>query len=130
MLDRQADRSCGQDAAGRINGEVMNQLRDFGAAARLLKILGHPIRLKIVCGLLGEPASLSRIARSMDTPVSTVAQHLSVLRTGGILEERRKGVEVIFSVADDRVPGILEVLCSPGSSGARLPKWSWNELHP
>jgi DNA-binding transcriptional ArsR family regulator len=107
----------------------MNQLHDFGGAARLLKILGHPVRLKIVCGLMGDPAGLSRIARSLEMPVSTVAQHLAVLRTGGILEERRKGVEVIFSVADDRVPGILEVFCSPVTGGVRLPKWSWNELH-
>lgn len=107
----------------------MNHLRDFGAAAMLLKTLGHPLRLKIVCGLLGEPACLSRISRSMDTPVSTVAQHLSVLRRGGILEERRQGVEVIFSVADDRIPGILEVLCGPGQSEAKLPKWSWSELN-
>lgn len=129
MFDPQTNGAAGQIAAGGVDERPMNHLRDFSGAARLLKILGHPLRLKIVCGLLGEPASLSRIARSMDTPVSTVAQHLSVLRSGGVLSERRNGVEVIFSVADDRVPGILEVLCNPEPGGVRLPRWSWNELH-
>lgn len=102
--------------------------RDFGEAARLLKILGHPLRLKIVCGLLGEPAHLSKIARELEVPISTLAQHLSVLRTGGILEEEKHGLEVTFSVADARVPGILEVLCRQGRSGAKLPGWTWQEL--
>lgn len=122
MLHEGAGGAGHQAAAGEADKRAMNHLRDFGAAARLLKILGHPLRLKIVCGLLGEPACLSRIARSLGAPVSTVAQHLSVLRSGGILKERRNGVEVIFSVADDRVPGILDVLCNPEPGGARLPK--------
>jgi DNA-binding transcriptional ArsR family regulator len=129
MLDRPANQSDREDGSARDDRETMNSLQDFGSAARLLKILGHPIRLKIVCGLLGEPAGLSRIARSLNMPVSTLAQHLAIMRTGGILEERRHGVLVIFSVADKRIPAILEVLCSPGRGEARLPKWSWQELH-
>lgn len=102
--------------------------QNFGEAAGLLKILGHPLRLKIVCGLLGEPANLSRIARELDVPISTLAQHLRVLRAGGVLEERKESVEVIFSVADYRVPGILHVLCNPGTGKAKLPHWNWQEL--
>jgi ArsR family transcriptional regulator len=101
---------------------------DFRAAAGLLKILGHPVRLQIVCGLLGEPATLSRIARDLHVPVSTLAQHLSVLRRGDILEEERRGVEVVFRVADRRVPAILYALCSPSATRGRLPRWSWRDL--
>ena len=106
----------------------MKVVKDFGEAARLLKVLGHPLRLKIVCGLLGQPATLSRIARDLAVPISTLAQHLGVLRSGGILEERKEGVEIIFSVSDRRVPGILAVLCDPGKGKARLPRWEWGEL--
>jgi ArsR family transcriptional regulator len=101
---------------------------DFGAAAGILKTLGHPVRLKIVCGLLGEPATLSRIARDLGVPVSTLAQHLAVLRRGAILEEERRGVEVVFRVADRRVPAILCALCSPKAAQGRLPRWSWRDL--
>ncbi len=106
----------------------MTRLGDFTDAARLLKVLGHPLRLKIVCGLLGEPANLSRIARDLGVPISTLAQHLLVLRTGGILEERRDGVEVIFHVADRRVPAILRVLCDPEGRKTSLPRWRWREM--
>ena len=106
----------------------MKSVKNFSESARLLKVLGHPLRLKIVCGLIGEPANLSRIARELDVPISTLAQHLSVLRAGGILEERKEGVEVIFSVCDLRVPGILGILCDPASGKPKLPHWGWEEL--
>ena len=106
----------------------MSRSRDFEEAASLLKVLGHPIRLKIVCGLLGEPANLTRIARDLAIPVSTAAQHLAVLRRGGVLEESRSGVEINFRVADDRVPAILGALCSPRAASGSLPAWSWSSL--
>jgi len=106
----------------------MKRVRDFLEAARLLKTLGHPVRLKIVCGLLCEPATGSRIARDLRLPASTLAQHLRVLRGGGILQEEKHGVEVLFRVADRRVPGILRVLCNPRMAQGRLPRWRWQEL--
>ena len=106
----------------------MTSATEFRATANLLKILGHPVRLKIVCGLLGEPANLSRIARDLAVPVSTLAQHLAVLRRGGILGEERQGVEVLFRVVDARVPAILCALCSPKAARGRLPRWSWGDL--
>jgi|WetSurMetagenome_2_1015567.scaffolds.fasta_scaffold662348_1 DNA-binding transcriptional ArsR family regulator len=106
----------------------MKPVKNFTESARLLKVLGHPLRLKIVCGLLGEPANLSRIARNLDVPVSTLAQHLGVLRAGGVLDEHKEGVEVIFSVSDRRVPGILGILCDPTTGKAKLPRWDWEEL--
>ncbi len=106
----------------------MNAVKSFHDSAQLLKVLGHPLRLKIVCGLLGAPANLSGIARDLDVPVSTLAQHLRVLRAGGVLKERKEGVEVIFSVSDRRVPGILGILCDPGKRKPKLPQWAWEEL--
>ena len=107
---------------------TMKQGKDFGEAARLLKVLGHPVRLKIVCGLLSEPATGSMISRELSVPVSTLALHLRALRGCGILIEEKRGVEVIFHVADRRVPGILRVLCNPPAVRAKLPRWAWQEL--
>lgn len=106
----------------------MRQGKDFGEAARLMKAMGHPVRLKIVCGLLGEPANGSQIARSLGVPMSTLAQHLKAMRTAGILVEEKHGVEVVFQVMDRRVPGILRVLCNPRTLEAKLPRWRWQEL--
>lgn len=106
----------------------MTSMGGFRETAALLKTLGHPIRLKIVCGLLGEPATLSRISRDLVLPVSTLAQHLSVLRRCDLLAEERRGVEIYFRVSDRRVPSILHALCDPKGSTPGLPRWSWQQL--
>lgn len=117
-----------RDRVRRSGAETGMKSPEFADAARLLKTLSHPMRLKIVCGLLGEPANLSRMARELGIPTSTLAQHLAVLRHADILEEHRRGVEVVFRVVDRRVPAILRTLCSPELAGGRLPAWSWEEL--
>jgi ArsR family transcriptional regulator len=106
----------------------MTRGHDFEEAATLLKTLSHPLRLMMVCGLLREPATLSQMARNLDVPVSTMAQHLAVLRRCGILEERRRGVEVLLWVVDRRVSAVLKALCAPESSRGRLPQWNWRQL--
>jgi ArsR family transcriptional regulator, arsenate/arsenite/antimonite-responsive transcriptional repressor len=99
----------------------------FEDAARLLKALGHPLRLRLICGLRREPSNLTRIVGALQAPISTVALHLAVLRRMGILREERHGTEVQFSLRDDRVQQILEVFCQE-AGGPAPESWSWAEL--
>jgi ArsR family transcriptional regulator, virulence genes transcriptional regulator len=99
----------------------------FEDAARLLKALGHPFRLRLVCGLTREPSNLTRIQAALDAPISTVALHLAVLRRSGILKEQRSGAEVRFEVQDPRVHQILEVFCGR-RSGPPPAGWDWDNL--
>lgn len=99
----------------------------FDEASGLLKALGHPLRLRLICGLLREPSSLSRIAGDLGAPISTVAMHLSVLRRAGVLTEERNGAEILFRVGDPRARSILGALCASGAEPA--PEgWAWNKL--
>jgi ArsR family transcriptional regulator len=99
----------------------------FEEASRLLKALGHPLRLRLVCGLVREPSCLSRIATELGAPISTLALHLGVLRRAGILTEERNGAEIIFRVGDSRARMIMGALCAAGTEPAPA-KWAWNEL--
>jgi len=99
----------------------------FDEAALLLKALGHPLRLRLICGLSREPSNLTRIVQVLRAPLSTVALHLGVLRRAGVLREERRGAEVIFGVADERVQKVLRAFCHHDQS---LPPegWRWEEL--
>jgi DNA-binding transcriptional ArsR family regulator len=99
----------------------------FDETAVLLKALGHPLRLRLVCGLVREPSSLSRIASNLGAPISSVALHLGVLRRAGILTGERNGAEILFHVGDARARMILGALCAPGSGPAPA-KWAWGRL--
>jgi DNA-binding transcriptional ArsR family regulator len=99
----------------------------FDDAALILKALGHPLRLRLICGLSREPSNLTRIVQALGSPLSTVALHLGVLRRSGILIEERRGAEVLFRVADERVLRILQAFCRQGGP---LPSesWRWDQI--
>jgi DNA-binding transcriptional ArsR family regulator len=99
----------------------------FDEAAGILKALGHPLRLRLVCGLVREPSSLSRIAADLGAPISTVALHLGVLRRAAVLTEERSGGEILFRVGDARARSILGALCATGAESAPA-RWAWNRL--
>ena len=102
-------------------------LLPFEEATVLLKALGHPLRLRLICGLWREPSNLTRIVHALNAPLSTVALHLGVLRRAGILREERRGAEVLFYLVDERVPKILQTFCR---HDPQLPpiSWNWEEL--
>lgn len=81
-------------------------------ASELFKALAHPLRIKLICGLIKEPCTQAQIGRTLNIPVSSLAQHLTVLkRIGIVFAKRDKGPEQILYVVDERVPQIFEVVC-------------------
>jgi ArsR family transcriptional regulator len=96
-------------------------------AAGLLKSLSHPLRLSITCGLRQTPCTQTYIAEALGIPQSTVAQHLKVLRSSGVVKCERRGIEVVFSIADPMVPQLLDLLCH-GSDSAGGEGFAWCDL--
>ncbi|MDA8429343.1 MAG: metalloregulator ArsR/SmtB family transcription factor [Geobacteraceae bacterium] len=72
--------------------------RQFSSEAEVLKVLGHPIRLKIVAGLCTRECNVKHIWECLGLPQATVSQHLALLKNKGIIEGKRDGVEVHYSV--------------------------------
>jgi len=83
----------------------------YSDTAEMLKVLAHPVRLCIVKGLLekGE-CNVSYMQECLDTPQSTVSQHLQKLRMAGIIEGRRNGLEIFYKVSNDKVADLVKVL--------------------
>jgi ArsR family transcriptional regulator len=75
-----------------------NKDRQFNSEAEVLKVLGHPIRLKIVAGLCTRECNVKHIWECLGLPQATVSQHLALLKHKGIIEGKRDGVEVHYSV--------------------------------
>lgn len=78
-----------------------------------LKALGHPARLCIVCRLMKRDCNVSKMQSCLDLPQSTVSQHLAVLKSRGIVQGKRSGVEMVYSIADDDVKKIINALFKP-----------------
>lgn len=84
--------------------------RQFNAEAEVLKVLGHPIRLKIVAGLCTGECNVKHIWECLGLPQATVSQHLALLKNKGIIEGKREGVEVHYSVVHPLAKKIIASL--------------------
>ena len=84
--------------------------RKFTAEAEILKVLGHPIRLKIVAGLCTRECNVKHIWECLGLPQATVSQHLALLKHKGIIEGKREGVEVHYSVISPLAKKLISLL--------------------
>lgn len=79
-------------------------IEKFEQTAQLLKVLAHPVRLCIINGLLGTGrCNVSFIQNCLNTPQSTISQHLQRLRSAGIVEGKREGTEIYYSIANEKI---------------------------
>ncbi|CAG0977613.1 helix-turn-helix transcriptional regulator [Geobacter sp.] len=84
--------------------------RNFSEEAEILKVLGHPVRLKIVAGLCTRECNVKHIWECLGLPQATVSQHLALLKNKGIIEGKREGVEVHYSVVHPLAKKLIDVL--------------------
>lgn len=90
--------------------------RDFTNEAEIFKVLGHPVRLKIVAGLCSRECNVKHIWECLGLPQATVSQHLALLKNKGIIEGKREGVEVHYSVIHPLARKIIELMIHQTSS--------------
>lgn len=78
--------------------------------ALMLKTLGHPVRLRIVAGLAGRCACVKDIWECLGLPQAVVSQHLKVLKRNGVLEARREGARVCYSLKAEMPAELVKAL--------------------
>jgi DNA-binding transcriptional ArsR family regulator len=71
--------------------------------AEILKTLASPRRIEILHVLAGGPIEVGRLANRIGASQPNVSQHLSVLRTAGLVEAERDGREVRYRLSDPDV---------------------------
>lgn len=87
-----------------VSGEKMQR------GARCLKILGHPLRIRLLDLLTSGERSVGSMARELEVSQSNLSQHLALLKDKGILESRREGHSVLYRLADPRIPDFFALM--------------------
>jgi DNA-binding transcriptional ArsR family regulator len=73
-----------------------------------LRVLAHPLRLKIIEMLEADKeAPVSRIQEMINLPQAATSQHLNHMKRVGLLSSERRGKEVWYAIADRRAITIL-----------------------
>ena len=86
-------------------------------ASELLKALAHEGRLLILCLLTEGEKSVSELEEAMQMPQAAVSQQLARLRFDRLVNTRRDGRTIYYSIASAEVSSVIETLyklfCAP-----------------
>ena len=79
-------------------------------ASAVMRALSNPDRLLLLCQLSQGEKSVSELETLLDLHQPSLSQQLGVLRTEGLVNTRRDGKRIYYSVADPKVLTVLETL--------------------
>jgi rhodanese-related sulfurtransferase/DNA-binding transcriptional ArsR family regulator len=82
----------------------------FAQFAAVGKVLGNPKRLELLDLLSQGPRSVEGLAEAAGLGMSTCSAHLQTLRDAGVVEARRDGRRIYYSLAGDDVAGLWDHL--------------------
>jgi len=75
----------------------------FRLHADFCKVLANPKRLMIIALLSKREMSVGEVAQACDVPLTTISQHLRVLREQNVVTTRKDGQTVYCQLADARL---------------------------
>lgn len=91
--------------------------------ADLLKVLGSPFRVRLLLAIGYGEACVCHLETVLKKRQSYISQHLMVLRDAGILETRRDGKYIFYSIADKNIFSLVETAAVlQGITNENLPK--------
>ena len=94
-------------ATAKEKTELIGQARK---ASEMLKALSHESRLLILCLLAEGEKSVSELEDIMDMQQAAVSQQLARLRFDGLVNARRDGRSIFYSIASQEISSVIESL--------------------
>lgn len=90
----------------------------FQSRARLLKLVAHPTRLRLLNALAAGEECVCHLTALLNQRQAYVSQQLMFLRQAGLLEDRKEGSRVYYRIKDKRLYRILAAT-NPAGTGSK-----------
>ncbi len=79
-------------------------------AARVIRVLGHPLRLRLLEALEGGERNVTELVETSGASQALVSQHLAILRAESVVGFRRDGARIFYQVTEPKVRRILDCI--------------------
>jgi ArsR family transcriptional regulator len=79
-------------------------------AARVIRILGHPQRLRLLEALETGERNVAELQVELAASQALVSQQLAILRAEGVVASRRDGARVYYRIVEPKVFHILDCI--------------------
>lgn len=90
--------------------DIQQMRQAAGEAATTLRSLSHPDRLMLLCQLSQGERSVGELEELLGIQQPNLSQQLGVLRNEGLVDTRRDGKRIFYSVKDPKVLHLLGTL--------------------
>ena len=107
---RAATRSRPSAQLRQRDGDVESLISSAREASELLKALSHEARLVILCLLTEGEKSVTEIEQTLSLRQPAVSQQLARLRADDLVETRREGKNIYYSLARPEVRAVIDAL--------------------
>lgn len=77
--------------------------------AKIFKALAHPLRLKIIKKLSNGELCVCKLNEDVDFSQSNLSQHLRILKEADIVNSRKEGMWMYYSIANSKVLDIISM---------------------
>ena len=88
--------------------EKMPDQKELSTLSDFFKMFGDNTRMRLLCLLAEKELCVGDIAVFMDSTPSAISHQLKTLRTARLVEYRRVGKTLLYSLADEHVKSITE----------------------
>jgi len=89
-----------------------DQADNIENAVRSLKVIAHPVRLKILCVLKDSECTVQALEKYVGVAQATLSQHLSLLKDRGILTSSREGHYSVYRLANQKTAELFDMIRS------------------
>lgn len=93
-----------------VSGELQALMRKARKASDFLKALAHENRLVILCLLSERERSVTELEGLLALGQATVSQQLARLRHEGLVDTRREGRAIYYSLADEDTRHFIQAI--------------------
>lgn len=104
-----------QKAVKNLSPKQMETL--FTGVANYFSVLSEPSRLRIMYAVCTGEKTVSEVLNICGSSQANVSRHLRALHQAGILNRRKDGVEVYYSIADNETVEMCQMVCSRLAQG-------------
>ncbi len=94
-------------------------------ATECLRVMAHPVRLRIVDILMQGEFPVHEIAALCELPTAQTSEHLRLLQGRGLLAAQRRGRSVYYKIASPQLPALVNCIrhtCGAATVAARKTK--------
>jgi DNA-binding transcriptional ArsR family regulator len=87
--------------------------------AAICRIFANPKRIMILWLLAEKEQAVTALAEAIDASLQSTSQHLSVMKTAGIVASRRDGQTIYYRIAESDLAGTCQLILE--ARAGRLP---------